>query len=66
MPMVTPRPSACGFFSTKSTAPVSKDGLYGFFAGVFLSGAAYVSAAVFLTVPVSRSASGRGSGSWIS
>ncbi|MCP9997721.1 hypothetical protein LUX34_22300 [Streptomyces werraensis] len=39
MPMVTPRPSALGFFFTKSTAPVSKDGLYGFFAGVFRSGA---------------------------
>lgn len=40
MPMVIPRPSAFGFFATKSTAPVSKDGLYGFFAGVFLFGAA--------------------------
>ncbi len=37
--MVTPRPSAFGFFFTKSTAPVSKDGLYGFSAGVFLPGA---------------------------
>ncbi len=37
-PMVTPRPSAFGFFFTKSTAPVSKDGLYGFFAGVSLPG----------------------------
>ncbi len=39
MPMVMPRPSAFGFFFTKSTAPVSKDGLYGFSAGVFLFGA---------------------------
>ncbi len=39
MPMVMPRPSAFGFCLTKSTAPVSKDGLYGFFAGVFLPGA---------------------------
>ncbi len=39
-PMVIPRPSAFGCCFTKSTAPVSKDGLYGFFAGVFLSGAA--------------------------
>ncbi|CAM5605703.1 hypothetical protein SBADM41S_04799 [Streptomyces badius] len=38
--MVIPRPSAFGFFATKSTAPVSNDGLYGFFAGVFLFGAA--------------------------
>lgn len=38
MPMVTPRPSACGFLATKSTAPVSKDGLYGFFVGVSLPG----------------------------
>lgn len=39
MPMVIPRPSDFGFFATKSTAPVSKDGLYGFSAGVFLPGA---------------------------
>ncbi len=39
MPMVTPRPSAFGFCRTKSTAPVSKEGLYGLTAGVFLSGA---------------------------
>lgn len=39
MPMVMPRPSAFGFFFTKSTAPVSKDGLYGFSAGVRRSGA---------------------------
>lgn len=38
--MVIPRPSASGCFSTNSTAPVSNDGLYGFFAGVFLFGAA--------------------------
>ncbi len=37
--MVMPRPSAFGFFSTNSTAPVSKDGLNGFFAGVFAPGA---------------------------
>ncbi len=37
--MVIPRPSASGCFSTKSTAPVSKEGLYGFVAGVFLPGA---------------------------
>lgn len=40
MPMVTPRPSDFGCCFTKSTAPVSKDGLYGFLAGVFLPGAA--------------------------
>ncbi|CAM5581122.1 hypothetical protein SCYAM73S_02558 [Streptomyces cyaneofuscatus] len=39
-PMVIPRPSAVGFFSTNSTAPVSKEGLYGLAAGVFLPGAA--------------------------
>ncbi len=39
MPMVMPRPSAFGWSSTKSTAPVSKDGLYGFSAGVFFPGA---------------------------
>ncbi len=38
-PMVMPRPSAFGWSSTKSTAPVSKEGLYGFSAGVFLPGA---------------------------
>ncbi|CAM5384434.1 hypothetical protein SGLAM104S_03309 [Streptomyces glaucescens] len=39
MPMVMPRPSAFGWSSTKSTAPVSKDGLYGFSAGVSSPGA---------------------------
>ncbi len=66
-PMVTPRPSARGWLSTKSTAPVSWDGLYGFFAGVFRLGAGYV----FLTVvpstgPVAPPVSGRGSSSGIS
>lgn len=60
-------PSALGFFFTKSTAPVSKDGLYGFFAGVFLSGAAYPLA--LLPLPLAAfvvSAAGVGSSSRIS
>ncbi len=65
--MVTPRPSALGWLSTKSTAPVSWEGLYGFLAGVFLAGAGYVFATVVpSTGPVGPPASGRGSSSGIS
>lgn len=65
-PMVTPRPSAFGFFFTKSTAPVSKDGLYGFSAGVFLFGAAYVLAVAEDAAPFAVSALGVGSSSAMS
>ncbi len=61
MPMVTPRPSAFGCSSTKSTAPVSKDGLYGFSAGVFLSGPPEAALPDGDFVPF-----GVGSSSWIS
>ncbi|CAM5441825.1 hypothetical protein STANM309S_03017 [Streptomyces tanashiensis] len=67
MPMVTPRPSAFGCSLTKSTAPVSCEGLYGFFAGVFLPGAGYVVVTVVpATAPVAAPASGVGSSSAIS
>ena len=64
MPMVTPRPSAFGWSSTKSTAPVSKDGLYGFSAGVFFPGAGYVPFAAL--APLAVSALGVGSSRGIS
>lgn len=64
MPIVTPRPSAFGLSFTKSTAPVSKDGLYGFFAGVLLPGAAYEPEAPF--EPFAVSPAGVGSSSSIS
>ncbi len=57
--MVMPRPSAFGWSFTKSTAPVSKDGLYGFSAGVFLFGAeAAVAAAVDFFVSTAGSSRG--------
>lgn len=64
--MVTPRPSALGWSFTKSTAPVSKDGLYGFSAGVFLPGARYVVAVEVLLPCFAVSALGVGSSSAIS
>lgn len=52
---------------TKSTAPVSWDGLYGFFAGVSRPGAGYVRVTVVpVTAPVAAPASGVGSSSGIS
>ncbi len=61
MPMVMPRPSAFGCSLTKSTAPVSKDGLYGFAVGVFRSGPGRAAAGEPDFVP-----SGAGSSSGIS
>lgn len=65
--MVTPRPSAFGFCLTKSTAPVSKDGLNGFFAGVFAPGAVEAALApLAFAAPFTVSAAGVGSSSSIS
>ncbi len=63
MPMVTPRPSASGWSSTKSTAPVSKAGWYGFFAGVRASGPGYFRSLASERAPCAASARGVGSGS---
>ncbi len=64
--MVTPRPSAFGWSSTKSTAPVSKDGLYGFSAGVRLFGAAAAAVVPLPAAPLTVSALGVGSSSGMS
>ena len=62
MPMVTPRPSHCGFAALKASAPVSFVGMYGFTAPVSPPGPASVWACAAVLAPFGA-ASGAGSGS---